>query len=351
MTEVNQRQPVYIFGARQISVQPPLTEQWMDEPLEYTGDYVRAIEPDFKQYLPPNVSRRAGVILKRALLTARLSMQDAGISAPDAIITGTGLGCIENTEIFLNDLTRSGEQLLKPTCFMQSTHNTVSATIAIDCHCNGYNSTYAHKGISFELALQDAVLQLQRGDIATALVGAHDEMTPDYFTLLKRSGYLGTGVFAGETAVSFLLGREQASAALCRICGLTLQYCPSAGVDEWGRLLDRFLEEQGIDAGSIDAVMTGLNGQPANDRVYREMTASRFPPDKLLHYKHLFGESYTASALGCYAAAVCLHQRRIPAWLFAEPGQPEHRRLHNILVYNQFENKNHTFILLETCGR
>ena len=72
-----------------------------------------------------------GKILKRAVATSKEALNASGLNTVDAIITGTGYGCIENTEFFLDALSREGEQLLKPTYFMQSTHNTVSSLVAI----------------------------------------------------------------------------------------------------------------------------------------------------------------------------------------------------------------------------
>ena len=181
---------VYINSIKQISAQQPLSDEWFEQPVFYTEPYVRAIEPDYKQFFTPNEVRRLGKILKRALLVSRQVITESGVVSPDAIITGTGLGCIESTEIFLEKLVREGEEFLNPTHFMQSTHNTIGSLIAIDSKCHSYNGTYSHKGTSFECALQDAFLQMQQG-IRTALVGAHDEMTPAYFSMLQKAGYLG----------------------------------------------------------------------------------------------------------------------------------------------------------------
>jgi hypothetical protein len=360
---------IYLLAVKQISAQSPLSDEWMDNPIPYTEPYCRAVDPDYKQYFTPNEARRLGKILKRALLTSRQVMETSGISNPDAIITGTGLGCIENTEIFLGALVREGEEFLKPTHFMQSTHNTIGSLIAIDAHCHGYNSTYAHKGISFECALLDAFMQLQNERIQSALVGAHDEMTPDYFTLLKRTGYLGHSEngFAGETAVSMMLGTEPTKNTLCRLTGVEMLYL--GGEDKkleeevkevkkleklglafsnFSNFLTSHLTSFRLD--KIDAVMIGVNGNPANDRIYFANCQKYFPNIPLLQYKNLFGESYTAPALGVYAAATCLHQQRIPAHLFVNPENGEQRGIRNILCYNQFENKNHTFTLLSSCG-
>jgi hypothetical protein len=66
-----------------------------------------------------------------------------------------------------------------------------------------------------------------------------------------------------------------------------------------------------------------------------------------LQYKNIFGEGYTAPALGVYAAAVCLQRGEIPEHLlFSVVGVKNFSPLRKILFYNHFEGKNHTFILL-----
>jgi len=339
---------VFILAAKQISAQLPLSEDWMDAPLSYDAPLVRAIDPDYKQHLEAALIRRSRKLLKRALLSSRHAMQASGIPQPDAIITGTGLGCIENTELFLDSLVREGEALLKPTWFMQSTHNSISSFIAMDARCQGYNSTYTHQGISFESALLDAFMQLEQGELNTALVGAHDEMTPAYFTLLRRTGYLGHTAdgFAGEAALSLALSCEKQASALCRVEGLTLAYRPKS----LSALYNALLERTHCRPEDIDAVMIGLNGQPANDQVYAEACPALFPGKPLLRYKHLFGESYAASGMGVYTAAVCLAQGRIPGHLFVRPDEAERQGVRRLLCYNQFDNKNHSLILLSACG-
>jgi len=180
-------------------------------------------------------SRRLGRLLKRALVTAAEAMRalgspaDGGSAAvPDAIITGTGLGCIENTELLLKQMCCEGDDTLKPTNFMQSTHNTIGSLIAINTRCHGYNSTYSHKAVSFDTALLDAFMQLRLGDIGTALVTGNDEMTPSYFTILRRAGYLGQPgqCPASEASVAMLLSTE-AGDALCQLSDVQL-VCSSA---------------------------------------------------------------------------------------------------------------------------
>ena len=335
---------VYINSIKQISAQQPLVNDWFEQPVFYSEPFVRSIEPDYKQFFTPNESRRLGKILKRALLVSRQAMLESGVLQPDAIITGTGLGCIENTEIFLEKLLREGEELLNPTHFMQSTHNTISSLIAIDAKCHAYNSSYSHKGISFECALQDAFMQLQRKDgarlVSTALVGAHDEMTPVFFGIQKKSGYLGrpNQTFAGETAVAMMLSTEKSEKTLCEIEAVEKNY--GSNVETRHAL---FLQPT-----DIDYIMVGTNGIEENDKIYFENCAKLFPNVPLLQYKNIFGEGYTVPAFGVYAAATCLQKGKIPEHLKITNYklQITKNTVNKILCYNHFQGKNHTFVLL-----
>lgn len=132
---------------------------------------------DVKKYVTQGEARRMCRILKRAVYTSFEALRQSGIECPDAIITGTSMGCMENSEKFLTDICRNGEQLLKPTLFMQSTHNTIASMTGILLKCHGYNMTYSQGGISFTSALLDAWLQIRAGEICNALVGCHDELT------------------------------------------------------------------------------------------------------------------------------------------------------------------------------
>jgi len=345
---------VYIQSAEQISIQQPLCEAWFDDPIIYDSVYVRALEPNYKDYIEPNKARRMGKILKRAIVTAQVAAKKAGIDLPDAIISGTGLGCIESTGIFLEAMVRNGEELLQPTHFMQSTHNTIGSLISIEMKCHGYNSTYTHKGVSFENVLLDAYWQLSAGRIKTALAGGYDEMTPNYQLLLSRIGYWrahsenvtlkkGEEAFAGETSVSFMLSSEKNEKSICQIDGIQLLYKPDENDLQFA--LNDLLINKGLSINDIDAVIVGISGNKTNDEVYYRNASVLFAGKPLVGYKHIFGESYTASALGMYTAVTCLRKQRIPQHLLINSSK-EMNHIKTLLLYNQFENKNHSFTLL-----
>ena len=325
---------VYIKAATHISLQSPLSELWLTEPVVPTASYARSQDPNFRDWLNPLESRRMGKILKRALVTAMKAMRDSGTSQPDAVITGTGLGCIENTELFLDQLCREGEEMLKPTYFMQSTHNTISSLIAIHTKCHGYNSTYSHKSVSFDAALLDAFVQLRLGDIRTALVTGNDEMTPSYFSILQRTGYIGQPgqVTAGEASAAMMLTTDP-TGALCEVEHVGLTFGETANA------LD------GLPHNAVDAILVGTNGCAANDAVYDRL-CQQLPGVPRLHYKHLFGESYTVSALGIYAAAQLLSRGEAPAAMRTD-GSQEPLPVRRLLMLNHSDAQNISCIMLQ----
>ena len=338
---------VWVTSAKQVSLQAPLSEEWMEEPVRPDGEYVRATDPDFKAFLSPVEARRMGRLLKRALATSLSALRETGVEHPDAIVTGTGLGSVEDTELFLTALVREGEQFLKPTHFMQSTHNTTSSLIGIQTRSHGYNSTYSQKGTSFESALYDAWLQLRNGRISNALVGSHDEVSPSYYILLKKAGFVGQQQeICGEAAVSIMLQSAPAGHCLCRLAGLKMLYRPTD--DEMQQALDDMLREAGLSRADVGAVMTGLNGQTRNDASYHEVLTALGLTQPVLRFKHLFGEGFSSSGLGFYAAAQCLAQGFIPAWLRTDGVDASLPAPSCLLVINVEESRHYSLVLL--CG-
>lgn len=143
---------------------------------------------DIRKYVKPLEARRMGKIMKSSLLSSLEALQQAGIEVPDAIITGTAYGCLENSERLLEQIKEEGEGMLKPTYFMQSTHNTIGSNIAIKTHCHGYNVTHTQESHSLEWAIRDAELLLRSGKVKNVLVGCHDESTPLFNALLEKGG-------------------------------------------------------------------------------------------------------------------------------------------------------------------
>lgn len=337
---------VNILSAKQITIQEPLCEKWMQEPLTYSEDYVRAQDPDFRQFISAGDARRMGKLMKRALATSVSALREGGIENPDAIITGTGFGSIENTELFLDALVREGEQMLKPTLFMQSTHNTASSLIGIHTKSHGYNSTYSQKGLSFDSALYDAWLQFRLGKISNALVGAHDEMSPVFSGFMRKAGHVKQGEICSEAAVSVLLstGENSAAAPYCTLDGIRILNRPDRNSLE--SAIDSLIAESGIE--KVDAIMTGMSGNQENDSWYSLLDGVLDGVPRV-GYKQIFGVTFASSAVGFYAAACSLREGSVPASL---TGGQSIECKHGILLVNVVDGRHYSIAILEPiCGR
>ncbi|HOY39791.1 MAG: beta-ketoacyl synthase chain length factor [Bacteroidales bacterium] len=347
----------YINGASVISIQPEFSIAMLESPATYHEPYARCIDPSFRDYFDPLAARRMSRIIKRAIITARKAVAEASIEIPDAIITGTGLGCVEETEKFLDSMIRNEEKFLQPAFFIQSTHNTISSQIALSMGCKGYNNTYIHRGVSFENALMDALLQLNATRVGNVMVTGNDEMTPNYFTLLKRIGYwkqevpdtlkiIGDcstpGSFAAEGSVSMIISEAPASTTYARIEAMKLDYKPQ-GFDS--NDISVFLTENNCTPNDIDVFLTGMNGDIENDKVYKGLF-SFFGEDKIAFYRNICGEYFTSSAFGILAAALCVKSGKVPASMTLK-GRPV-EKVRRVLFYNHFKNKDHSLILLTT---
>lgn len=301
---------VYVNAMAQVSRQQPLSDEWFDNPILFEESYMRAAEPNSKGLIMPAEARRMSRILKRAVCTSITALNNSEIQMPDAIITGTGMGCMENSEKFLNDMCDYGETGMKPSLFMHSTHNTISSLIAIILKCHGYNNTYSHKGRSFESALFDAWLQIGLGNIRNALVGAHDEVTP-LMNLIMEDTHPEYG-FVSESSFSAILSDKPGHNSICEVESVELinTYNP----DEIAAIIEKH---------SDDLLLTGINGVQANDHLYEDIFERISSGHILLRYKNIFGDNFSSPAMSFYSAALILQKQRIPEFLIDRKHNPD----------------------------
>ena len=328
-------------------------------PEQVTGvvaDYLKCLEPDYKQFINPIAARRMSRLIKMGITTARLAMADAGLEMPDAIITGTGLGSVEDTEKLLGEI-RTGTSIVNPTPFIQSTYNTISSQIAINMKCHNYNSTYVHRSVSFESAMMDGLLQLEEGMAGQVLAGGIDEMTPTHLGIIRRLGhwkmepasnldllsYATPGALAGEGAGFFVIGREAGANAYCAVEFLETWFPAtdgSSGTIEVTEVLSR----RGYRVEDIDLLILGYNGDKEYDTIYDRVSDPHFPGKPAAWYKHISGEYYTATAVGIWMAANILKRQHVPESVLLKG--PLLSRIRNILLYNQYRGGYHTLYLL-----
>ena len=147
----------------------PLTEITRSRDVEITKD------EDVSAYVSGAEARRMTVQTRRLVAAARKAMSESGIDQPDAIVCATQYGCMLQSMRFLQDMIDSDEQQLKPTPFINSTHNTIASLIAILTGNHGYNCTYSQSKQSLDCALKDIETQMSLGLIHNALVLEFDE--------------------------------------------------------------------------------------------------------------------------------------------------------------------------------
>lgn len=142
-------------------------------------------DTDVSTYVTPAEGRRMTMQMRRIVVAVRRAMKEAGIDRPDAIVCATRWGCMLQSMRFLTDMIDSDEQQLKPTPFIQSTHNTIASLIAIMTGNHGYNSTYSQGKESLQNAMTDIESQMSLGLIDSALVLEFDEQVEAWDNVLK----------------------------------------------------------------------------------------------------------------------------------------------------------------------
>lgn len=331
-------------------------EHFPDQVREFDGNRLHCVEPDYKGLIPPLQLRRMPRILKMGLASARLCLDRAGNPQPDAIIVGTGLGCLESLEKFLTEVLTTQEHVTSVLPFINSTHNAVAAQIAMLLQNHAYNLTYSHRSLSFESALLDALLHLEnKGNV---LVGGIDECTDDFVKLHSYLNYWketgsnlsllkghSPGTIAGEGSAFFLLAGEPYRPSAPSVEDVHFFFTPNGARADFVALeIDAFLQKHGMTSGDISVLLAGLNGDEGSDRLYRDLATDYLNPRTgIAIFKHLCGEYYTSSAFGLWLATVILERGSVPPQVSV---RPVHGQVKNVLIYNHHHFSEHALILI-----
>lgn len=291
--------------------------------------YLSAQEPDYKGIITnANLRRRMSRIIKMGVACGLECLKDISPEEVDGIVTATGLGCLADTEKFLNTLIVNQEQMLNPTAFIQSTFNTIGAQIALLLKIRAYNVTYVHRGLSFESALLDGIMSIAEGK-KNVLAGAMDEITPTGFLIQQRLG-LFKGTTAGEGAQFFLLSSQKDKRTFAELKGVDTFIAHKTSQEIIERI-HQFLKSHNLKTEDIDWFISGKSGQEATDLIYTELENCLFTHAKHSGFKEQCGEYQTASS---YAL-----------WMTAK-AMKEEASTHYALIYNQYQGINHSLILI-----
>ncbi len=348
----------YIRATGNISPQKSFGHQFLTDVIEHTGDRLTCIEPDYKGIIDVKLIRRMSRIIKMGVAAAMECLQESGVTVPDAITTGTAYGCLEDTGVFLTKMVEHNEELLTPTAFIQSTHNTIGAQIALMLQCHHYNNAFVHRGFSFESALLDGMLLLVEKEANNVLVGGIDEITNISHSILRRMDLYKRqqisnldlfttktkGTLAGEGAAFFLLANESSSNDYATLDALHTFYKPIS-IKETEQQIVSFLSAQSINVNDIDLIITGRNGDIQNDAVYDQLQRSIFKNNSAGNYKHLCGEYPTSTAFALWVAVNIIKTAVVPVVISkAIKNKPK-----KILIYNHYQNIHHSLLLVSAC--
>ncbi|RVU91492.1 3-oxoacyl-ACP synthase [Flavobacterium columnare] len=349
----------YINGVGSVSSQKTFEGDFLSEiAIDETQNVRFAQQPSYKEMIPPAMIRRMAKGVKMGIFASNKALAEAELTYPEAIITGTGMGCVEDSEKFLKAIIDNQEQFLTPTSFIQSTHNTVAGQIALGLQCKSYNFTYVNGAVSFETALLDGKMQVETGEASSVLIGGVDETSAHTLELFKLVDVIKkedeqpfqvknattAGVVFSEGATFFALDNVAKDTTYAKLDAISMKnVLDKAEVQDF---VTSFLADQQMDSSEIDAVILGYNGDVNFDGYYDEV-ASLFVNTPQLYYKHISGEYNTASAFGLWVASHVVKNQNVPEILQWNTIKPT--ALKKVLLYNQYQGRDHSLVVLSQC--
>lgn len=350
----------YINGLGCISAQKTFDTVFLEEVEVLENSILLPLKtPVYKDFISPVAIRRMAKGVKNSIVASTLALKEAQLDTIDAIITGTGMGCIEDSEKFLKAILDNKEEFLTPTSFIQSTHNTVGGQIALGLQCKAYNVTFVNGSVSFESALLDAKMKIEEEEATSILIGGVDEISDYTTSLFKLAGYIKQelegpypvlnsttkGVVYGEGATFFVLENNKREQTYAEV--LDVEILNQLDVEEVEHKIIAFLKSNALQISDIDAVILGYNGDVEFDGFYKNISEKSFVKIPQVYYKHLSGEYNTASAFGLFVGANIIKTQNIPDVI--KINAVEKSDYKTILLYNQYRGIDHSFTLISRC--
>ncbi|SMC34671.1 beta-ketoacyl synthase N-terminal-like domain-containing protein [Moheibacter sediminis] len=347
---------IYIYGSGTISIQPTFQENFFyDEISSYHENGIKAIDPDYKEFIPALQLRRMGKSMRMAVYASQKAIQQAGNPEIHAVITGTGEGCLRDSEKFVEALWENDGGMLNPTPFIQSTHNMAAATIALALNCKGYNMTYTNNSSSFESALIDGFLYLNESPKENVVIGGLDEVSEQTMKFWSKVNYTKTenvqiptnlkdknpGEIIAEGAGFYVASGEKRANCLGKIINTKTVY----EVENPQEFISKFLNENNLKSEDLDAIILGNNTDSRYDGIYNSVSEKLFSEIPQIIFKNVLGEFDTATSLAVDVTLKIFKHQEIPRILNLNG---KNKNAYNkILIYNQRREKNHSLILLE----
>lgn len=278
----------FIHAIASISHQDSFRNQNVFNSLTVVDENSDIISPDFKEFIPPASLRRLSPVLRMGLATS-LECKQIVDEDFDAIVVGTGLGCLKDTEKFLATFLTSTSDFLSPTAFIQSTHNTIGGQISLGLGNHAYNMTHTQNNLSFEVSLLDAMMLLNEGK-NNVLVGAADEKI-DF--LKEVQPHLIPSDFPLSSGASFFALKQEKSPI--RITAVSTNFNSENVLSD----IEAFLELHDVTIAQIDLMLH------SNDEIENHLSSQHS-----INYLAYSGFHYSASAFALHIAHDYLKNER-----------------------------------------
>jgi len=287
----------FIQAASTISHQPTFKNKSFSENISTLNTASELLSPDYKKYITPVMLRRMSKILRMSVACSVDCLEQTDIKSPDAIVVGTGLGCLDDTEKFLNNIISIKEGLIPPTSFIQSTHNTIAGQISLILQNHNYNMTHTQNTLSFEHALQDAFLCLDEGG-ENVLVGAADEHIEILDDIAEEIGYKNMQLTSG--ASFFIVStKNNKNSKICVLnaasYGLFNSF--SESLEDFFSASIPLLGKSKIDLGTIDLILFSTLQEKTKNEI-----ADLFKGKSIVDYEKYSGTYFTNSAFALHLA-------------------------------------------------
>jgi hypothetical protein len=342
----------FIHHTSCISPQLSFGEVNLNQFLNADEGKMRAVEPDYAG-IPAGALRRMGKAVRMGV--------GAGLpllgSAPQVqgIIIGTANGGMEDCIKFLNQIIEYEEGQLTPGNFVQSTPNAIAAQIGFINRNRGYNVTHVQRGLAFESALMDTIMQLRENPGTAYLVGAIEEISTYNYNIdwldgwYKEENVEAAGLYSGNTrgsiageGASLFYVNDDPENAVARLLAVDSYHTddPIKAKARWQTFLETHLDDN-----PVDILISGENGDSRLLPFYAAIEETMDHDTAILRFKHASGEYPTASAFALWLACRLPVQGSIPDWWFKR-----HRKrntVQTIAIYNNFKNQQHGFMLVQ----
>jgi 3-oxoacyl-(acyl-carrier-protein) synthase len=328
----------------------------MLQALDYRGNHLYAVEPPYDRWMSDIELQRIPRLIKMAVATSRMTLEEAGVHIPHAIVLGTGFGMVTESESAIHDL------ITKKTTdgLAHIQQEALAYHIAHHLKCNGYNTTFMHEGLSFESALLNALALLKENKDWKILVGGFDEYSETSNVILTRMNLLRRkiastlqlfkplkpGTIQGEGCAFFSVSEALHEHSQAELVNLRMIDNPTP--QKLQDFVEVFIRDNGYTPGEIDFVLSGRNGDKRKDPTLEEVTKKILRATPSGVYKHLCGEYATASAFGLWLAVRILKERHVPEVVALSH---INRPINTLLLVNTYFHRSYSVMLLRACRK